>query len=91
MVRAIPTGATAMPHNWWTRRILVLAATAALIAGATVAAGLSHPEPAASAALGPDWQCSRLALVFTTCSRVKNTEAVPVRMAKIPVCLRLRT
>lgn len=82
-----------MPHNWWTRRTLVLAAVAISLACATgfAAAGLPYPEPVASAALGPDWQCSRLAFVFTTCSRVKHTQALAVRLAKIPVCSRLRT
>jgi hypothetical protein len=82
-----------MPRNWWTRRSLVLAAAAVALASAIgfFATGVSSPEPAARAALGPDWQCTRLAFVFTTCSRVKHTEAVPVRVAKIPACARLRT
>jgi hypothetical protein len=49
------------------------------------------PEPVASAALGPDWQCSRLVFVFTTCSRIKRSQSTAVRLAKIPVCGRLRT
>jgi len=52
---------------------------------------VSYPEPAASAALGPDWQCSRLAFVFTTCSRARRSQAMAIRLAKIPVCGRLRT
>ncbi|WP_213290004.1 hypothetical protein [Bradyrhizobium sp. sGM-13] len=78
-----------MPHNWWTRKNLVLAAAIVLLACA--APGLSRPEPVLSAALGPDWQCSRLAFVFTTCSRVKHSRSTPLRLAKIPVCGRLRT
>jgi len=82
-----------MPHNWWTRRSLVLAATAAALASAIglFATEVSYPEPVARATLGPDWQCSRLAFVFTTCSRGKHTEATPVRVAKSQVCARLRT
>ena len=54
-----------MPHNWWTRKNLVLAvALVALALIGFVVIGVSYPEPAASAALGPDWQCSRLAFVF---------------------------
>jgi len=53
--------------------------------------GVSYPEPAASAALGPDWQCSRLAFVFTTCSRARRSQAMAIQLAKIPVCGRLRT
>ena len=82
-----------MPHNWWTRRSLVVAAATVALASAIgfFAAGASYPEPVARATLGPDWQCCRLAFVFTTCSRVKHTEAMPVRVAKNAVCARLRT
>ena len=55
------------------------------------AAGMSYPEPVARATLGSDWECTRLAFVFTTCSRAKHTEARPVRVAKNAVCARLRT
>jgi adenine-specific DNA methylase len=82
-----------MPHNWWTRKNLVVTAAAvvALAFIGFIVTGVSYPEPAASAALGPDWQCSRLAFVFTTCSRTKHSQAAVVRIAKIPVCGRLRT
>jgi hypothetical protein len=53
--------------------------------------GVPYAEPAARAALGPDWHCSRLAFVFTTCSRVRNSQSTAMRVAKIPVCGRLRT
>ena len=66
-----------MPRNWWTRKNLVLAAAAVALAFiGFVVIGVSYPEPAASAALGPDWQCSRLAFVFTTCSRVKHSRVL---------------
>ena len=74
-----------MPRNWWIRRVLVVAAAAAALASAIAMAG-SIPEPGAGAALGPEWQCSRLVLVFTTCSRVKHTQSATIRAAKIPVC-----
>ena len=81
-----------MPRNWWTRKNLVLAAAVvALALIGFVVVGVSYPEPAASAALGPDWKCSRLAFVFTTCSRGKHSQAMAVRVAKIPVCGRLGT
>jgi hypothetical protein len=79
-----------MPH-WWTRKYLVLAAALALAFMVCVVIGVSYPEPAASAALGPDWQCSRLAFVFTTCSRARHSQSMPIHLAKIPVCGRLRT
>ena len=36
-----------MPHNWWTRKNLVLAATAVTLASAigVFAIGVSYPEP----------------------------------------------
>lgn len=80
-----------MPHNWWTRKNLALVAVIALAFTGFIMIGLSHPEPAASAALGPEWQCSRLAFVFTSCSRVRDSRLLAVRFAKIPVCGRLRT
>ncbi|NOJ40380.1 hypothetical protein [Bradyrhizobium australiense] len=81
-----------MPQNCWTRKNLALAAAVAALAFiGFVVIGVSYPEPAASAALGPDWQCSRLAFLFTTCSRVKHSQSTPVLLAKIPVCGRLRT
>ena len=82
-----------MPSSWWTRKYLIVAAgIIALACASSVAAfGLSTPEPAASAALGPEWQCSRLIFVFTTCSRMKHSQAQVLRLAKIRVCGRLRT
>jgi adenine-specific DNA methylase len=82
-----------MPHNWWTRKTLVLAAATVALACVIgfAAIEVSYPEPVASTTLGRDWQCSRMAFVFTTCSRVKHSEAAPVRVAKNAVCARLRT
>ena len=83
-----------MPQNWWTRKSLVLTAAAVALASAigVYATGVSYPEPVSRVTLGPDWECTRLAFLFTTCSRAKHTEAaVPVRMAKSAVCTRQRT
>lgn len=81
-----------MPHNWWTRKNLVLVAAVVVLAfTGFIMIGVSHPEPAASATLGPGWHCSRLAFVFTSCSRVGDSQISAVRYAKIPVCGRLRT
>lgn len=82
-----------MHQDWWTRRSIVLTAAAVALASAigVYATGVSHPEPVARSTLGPDWECTRLAFVFTTCSRAKHTEATPVRVAKSVVCTRLRT
>lgn len=66
-----------MNHNWWTPKGFIFAAAMATLACAAVIAtiGLAYPEPVSNAALGPDWQCSRLAFVWTTCSRPKHAEA----------------
>jgi hypothetical protein len=79
-----------MPHNWWTRKhlVFILAFVSFACVIAFVAAGLAAPEPFQSAALGPHWQCSRLAFVFTICSRVSEAERAIVRVAREPVCRR---
>jgi hypothetical protein len=57
---------------------------------AAMAIGLAHPEPVSSGALGPDWQCARLALVFTSCTRIVPVRAAPsVDDGKAPVCPRV--
>lgn len=80
-----------MIHNWWTPKGFILtAAIASLACVAVIAAiGLAYPVP--NAALGPEWQCSRLAFVWTTCSRVKHAQSASVRLAGAPACRRLRT
>jgi hypothetical protein len=80
-----------MPSNWWKKLVLAAGIVAVVFACGLAAFGLSTPEPVASAALGPDWQCSRLIFFFTTCNRIKHTQSTAVRIAKIPVCGRLRT
>ena len=74
-----------MSHNPWTLALLAAVVTFAAVA-AVLSIGLADPVP--HAALGPEWQCSRLAFVFTTCTRIQNavTASVPVR--KEPACRR---
>ena len=55
---------------------------------AAMALGLAYPEPVSSNALGPDWQCTRIALVFTTCTRVASVEATAVAETRVPACPR---
>ena len=77
-------GVTALTRNWWTPKNLIFAVTILSLAcvAAVVAFGLVYPEPVQSAALGPDWQCTRLAFVWTTCTRVTRAGAASVRVAK---------
>ena len=81
-----------MPQNWWTLKNLVLVATiAALVCVvAFVAIGLVSPEPVSSAELGPDWQCSRLAFIWTTCTRITRADTERTRAAREPLCTRPR-
>ena len=81
-----------MPSNWWTRKNLVLAAAVVVLAFiGFVVIGVSYPEPAALPVRTKGCAGSRLAFVFTTCSRAKHSQSMAVRVAKIPVCGRLRT
>jgi hypothetical protein len=81
-----------MFRNRWTPKGFVCAAAMASLACAAVvvAIGFAYPEPVSNAALGPDWQCSRVAYVWTTCSRPKHAEAASIRLAGELVCRRLR-
>jgi hypothetical protein len=82
-----------MPHNLWTRKDIAFAA-AIVSLGCVVAAlaiGLASPEPISDAGLGPDWACSRIALVWTTCVRVQHTASASVSKANAPACPRPRT
>ncbi|QPF88148.1 hypothetical protein IC762_17405 [Bradyrhizobium genosp. L] len=66
----------------WSGRGVAL--VAAILTCACLAALLSwsvaSPMPVSSAALGPDWQCSRVAFILTTCTRAVAAErrAIPV-------------
>lgn len=75
--------------SWLPRRLAVSAAVVALVAvAAAMALGLAYPEPVSSNALGPEWQCSRLALVFTTCTRVATRKTAAVAETRVPACPR---
>jgi hypothetical protein len=52
---------------------------------------MTSPEPLQSAALGPHWQCSRIAFVFTNCSRVSQVERAIVGAVRAPACRQPRT
>ena len=81
-----------MTRNWWTPKNLMFVAAVVSVAcaAAFVVTGFAYPEPVSSAALGPDWQCSRLAFVWTSCSRMKHARAASVHLARHPACRRLR-
>ena len=72
------------------RPVAVSVAVLTLVAVATaMAIGLAHPEPVSSGALGPDWQCTRLALVFTSCTPIVRIKTAAIAAeVKAPVCPR---
>lgn len=79
--------------NWWTLKTFVVASAITVLAGVAVmfAIGLAYPEPVSNTALGPDWQCSRQAFVWTTCRRQKGVQSAFVHLAEEPTFLRPRT
>jgi hypothetical protein len=79
-----------MTSHFWTRRILVLSVAIVALAFivAAVSVGLAYPEPVSSAALGPDWQCSRIAFVLTTCRKSARKEAGTATVRKDGDCPR---
>src|SRR5213080_4377411 len=83
-----PEGGTAMTRNWWTAKnlVFVVAIVSFACIAAVVAIGLAYPEPVSSAALGPDWQCSRLAFVWTTCTRLVRAETAYAGTREDPAC-----
>ena len=64
-----------------THKVAVLIAAWAMFAcvAALLSVNLTSPT---SAALGADWQCSRFALVFTTCTPVRAHETVSTGVPK---------
>jgi hypothetical protein len=91
-------GVTAMARNWWTAKnlVFVVAIVSLACVAAVLAVGLAYPEPVSNAALGPDWQCSRLAFVWTTCTRLTGAGAASARVARErlatePACPQPRT
>ena len=79
-----------MIHHPWSRKAIAVTAGVVTLASiaAALSAGLVDPEPISHAALGPEWQCSRLAFVFTTCTRLQRAVAAraPVRNEKQSAC-----
>lgn len=69
------------------RRIAASVVVVMLVAvTAAIAMGLSYPDPVSSGALGPDWQCTRLALVFTSCTRVARFKTASAEDGVTPSC-----
>jgi hypothetical protein len=79
-----------MTHFPWSLKgvVLSVAVVALVSVAAAVSIGLAYPEPVSSGALGPDWQCTRMALVFTSCTRVARAEPATTVATRDPLCRR---
>src|SRR5690349_3283095 len=87
-----------MTYSFRIPRQITLFVMVAMVVAVTAAAamGLMYTEQVSSAALGPDWQCTRVAFVFTSCSpvvRFKTASAepstpAPVEAGKAHACQR---
>ncbi|MCA6107828.1 hypothetical protein [Bradyrhizobium cenepequi] len=65
-----------MIHQLYSRKGFALLAVIVVIGFgvALLSAGSLSHETVASAALGPGWQCSRIAFVMTSCTRDRRPE-----------------
>jgi hypothetical protein len=73
------------------RKLALIGAAVALAgAAASVSVVLAYPKPISSAALGSEWQCTRTAFVWTSCSRILQPEAVVQNARKDAPCPRRR-
>jgi hypothetical protein len=73
-----------MTRKMWSHRTLILIVTigAAACIVALLSIGLTAQEPVASAALGQEWQCSRVAFVLTTCTKTEHVESAAAQLRK---------
>ncbi|BBZ97807.1 hypothetical protein AB7M42_002006 [Bradyrhizobium diazoefficiens] len=62
------------------RAMLIAAYVTLACVAAFLSVNLTSPT---SAALGADWQCSRFALVFTTCTPVGSHETLSTGMRRL--------
>jgi hypothetical protein len=77
-----------MTGIWWTTRKLTFLGSAVTLTGAAAVlwVAVAYPKPISSAALGAEWQCTRTAFVWTSCSRIGQTEAVAQSARKDAPC-----
>jgi hypothetical protein len=96
MVRA-PKPVTAVNRMSWTRKQLALITATVAFASAVACLSLVSTQASPNSSLGADWQCSRTALIMTTCTRIRHTESEPAIQnakpvihgsRKDPICLR---
>jgi hypothetical protein len=83
-------GVMAMIPTLWTRKDIafIVAILALLSAAAYLSIGLVHSAPFTDANLGAEWQCTRVAGILTTCSKIQTTGSVVHSSHKSAWCLR---
>jgi hypothetical protein len=76
-----------MTSHFWTRKGFVLSVAVVMLIAvvAAVSIALAYPQPVSSVALGPDWQCTRLAFVLTTCTRIVGAQSAATDERNDPV------
>jgi hypothetical protein len=67
-----------MTPAWLSRKqfALVIGFVSLVGAAAFLSTGSSRPETISSAGTGAEWQCTRVAGILTTCSKVRHTDPV---------------
>jgi hypothetical protein len=70
-----------MTHGPWSYKSLTLIGAVACVV-VLLSIGLTAHVPVASTALGPEWQCSRVAFVLTTCTRNEHVGSASARLRK---------
>jgi hypothetical protein len=77
-----------MTGTEWTMWKLASIGAIATLTGAAVflSVALAYPKPISNAALGAEWQCTRTAFIWTSCSRIRSTEAVAQSVRKDAPC-----
>ena len=65
-----------MTRIWWTARKLIFLGAAVTRTGAAALlwVAVAYPKPISSDGLGAEWQCTRTAFVWTSCSRTPRAE-----------------
>jgi hypothetical protein len=79
-------GAAEMTGTWIRKFAFIGGAVMLAGAAAVLSVALASPKPVSSAALGPEWQCTRTAFLWTSCSRISSAEPVVQSARKDAPC-----
>ena len=72
-----------MLHLRWKRKGIAIVAALIVVGGVTasLAIGLATPQRVSSTALGPEWNCSRVALLVTSCTPAPQPPRMIIRVS----------